>query len=451
MTEPDASTGPGATRGPDAETAAPTMSAQRIAVASFIGTAIEFYDFYIYGTAAALVFGTLFFPDLDPLVGTLAAFATFGVGFVARPVGAVAFGHFGDRVGRKATLVVSLLTMGVGTVAIGLLPTYSTIGIAAPVLLVLCRFLQGFGLGGEWGGAVLMATEHAPEGRRGLYSSFPQVGPAVGFIIASGAFLALSAALTDAQFAAWGWRVPFLASAVLVVVGLYIRLRIAETPVFEKAMREQEREKAPVAEVVRRQPRSLLLATGGMIITHTIFYTVTTFSLSYGTSELGLSRTTLLVAAMIAAAVMGVATPVLAVLSDRVGRRRVCLWACILAVLWAFPLFWLLGTGDGVLIAIGFSVAMTAFAGVFAPMGAFLPELFATRYRYTGASIGYNASSIVGGGITPLLATSLVAATGASWPVSLLIAGLAAVSGLCVWGLHETRTADLTDAGAFTR
>ena len=429
----------------------PTMSAHRIAVASFIGTAIEFYDFYIYGTAAALVFGTLFFPELSTLTATLAAFATLGVGFVARPVGAVAFGHFGDRIGRKATLVVSLLMMGVGTVVIGLLPTHASIGMAAPVLLVLCRFLQGFGLGGEWGGAVLMATEHAPDGRRGLYSSFPQIGPSVGFVVASGGFLALSAALTEEQFAAWGWRVPFLASALLVIVGLYIRLKIAETPVFEQAMREQERTKAPIAEVVTRQPRSLLLATGGMIITHTIFYTVTTFSLSYGTKELELSRTTLLVTAMVAAAVMGVATPVLAVLSDRVGRRRVCLYACGLAVLWAFPLFWLLGTGNGVLITIGFSVAMIAFAGVYAPMGAFLPELFATRYRYTGASIGYNASSIVGGGIAPLLATALVGATGSSWPVSLLVAGLALVSGLCVFGLHETRTADLTDAGAFTR
>ena len=433
------------------DTGTPTMSARRIAVASFIGTAIEFYDFYIYGTAAALVFGTLFFPDLSPLSATLASFATLGVGFVARPVGAVAFGHFGDRIGRKATLVVSLLAMGIGTVAIGLLPTFASIGIAAPVLLVLCRFLQGFGLGGEWGGAVLMATEHAPEGRRGLYSSFPQVGPAVGFVIASGGFLALSAALSEEQFAAWGWRVPFLASALLVIVGLYIRLKIAETPVFEKAMREQERTKAPIAEVVRRQPRSLLLATGGMIITHTIFYTVTTFSLAYGTDQLDLSRTTLLVAAMVAAAVMGVATPVLAVLSDRLGRRRVCLYACVLAVLWAVPLFWLLGTGNGVLITIGFSVAMIAFAGVFAPMGAFLPELFATRYRYTGASIGYNASSIVGGGIAPLLATSLVASAGSSWPVSVLVAGLALISGLCVYGLHETRTADLADAGAFTR
>lgn len=434
-----------------AGTGTPTMSARRIALASFIGTAIEFYDFYIYGTAAALVFGTLFFPDLDPLTGTLAAFATFGVGFVARPVGAVAFGHFGDRIGRKATLVVSLLTMGAGTVAIGLLPTYDALGIAAPLLLVLCRFLQGFGLGGEWGGAVLMATEHAPEGKRGLYSSFPQIGPAVGFVVASGAFLALSAALSEAQFAAWGWRVPFVASAVLVVVGLYIRLRIAETPVFEKAMREQEQSKAPIAEVVTRQPRSLLLATGGMIITHTIFYTVTTFCLAYGTQQLELSRTTLLVAAMVAAAVMGVATPALAVLSDRVGRRRVCLWACALSVLWAFPLFWLLGTGNGVLIAIGFSIAMIAFAGVFAPMGAFLPELFATRYRYTGASIGYNASSIVGGGIAPLLATGLAASAGASWPVSLLVAGLAVVSGVSVWALHETRTADLSDAAAFSR
>ncbi|MFP5022792.1 MFS transporter [Pseudonocardia phyllosphaerae] len=427
------------------------MSAQRIAVASFIGTAIEFYDFYIYGTAAALVFNTLFFPNLSPVFGTLAALATFGVGFVARPVGAVAFGHFGDRVGRKATLVVSLLMMGVGTVVIGVLPTHETAGVLAPVLLVLCRFVQGFGLGGEWGGAVLMATEHAPAGRRGLYSSFPQIGPAVGFVVASGFFLVLSAGLSDAQFAAWGWRVPFLASALLVVVGLWIRVRIAESPVFEQAAQERESAKAPLIEVVTRQPRSLLLATGGMVVTYMLFYAVTTFGLSFGTGRLGLSRTMLLVAAMISAVVMGIATPILAAWSDRLGRRRVCLWFCALAVAWAFPLFRLLETGNPVLITLAFSVAMVAFAGVFAPMGAFLPELFATRYRYTGASIGYNVAGIVGGGIVPPLATSLVAATGSSTPVSLLVAGLALVSLLCVWALPETSSTDLTDGDAFTR
>ncbi|WP_326731657.1 MFS transporter [Streptomyces phaeochromogenes] len=421
-----------------------TVSRTRIAVASFIGTAIEFYDFYIYGTAAALVFGHLFFPTFSALAGTLASLATFGVGFVARPIGAVVFGHFGDRIGRKAMLVVSLLTMGTGTVAIGLLPTYDSIGVAAPVLLVMCRFLQGFGLGGEWGGAVLLATEYAPRDRRGLWSSFPQVGPAVGFLIAGGAFLLLDGLLPDSSFSSWGWRIPFLASSILVVVGYYIRMKIAETPVFEKAMREQEKARVPIVEVVKRQPRTLLLATGAFILAHTLFYTITTFSLSYGTGELDLGRTMLLVCTMVAVLVMGLVTPLLAMYSDRIGRRRVCLGGAILAMVWAFPLFALINTGRPVLITLGMSVGMIAFAALFAPMGAFLPELFATRYRYTGASVAYNASSIIGGGVSPLLATQFIASTGSSLPVSGYVALIALICAVCVWFLRETYTADLT-------
>ncbi|MGW3473130.1 MFS transporter [Saccharopolyspora sp. NPDC000995] len=416
----------------------------RIVAASFIGTAIEFYDFYIYGTAAALVFGHLFFPTFSPLAGTLAAFATFGVGFIARPVGAVVFGHFGDRIGRKTMLIASLLLMGAGTVAIGLLPTFETIGVAAPILLVTCRFLQGFGLGGEWGGAVLLATEYAPEGKRGLWSSFPQVGPAVGFVIAGSAFLVLGGTMSQESFDSWGWRVPFLASALLIIIGYYIRMKIAETPVFEKAMREQEKAKAPIVEVFKRQPKTLLLATCSFILAHTLFYTITTFSLSYGTEVLHLSKNMLLICAMIAAAVMGIATPVLAMYSDRVGRRRVCLGAAILAIVWAFPLFALINTRQPVLIAIGMSVGMIAFAALFAPMGAFLPELFATRYRYTGSSVAYNASSIVGGGLSPVLATQLIAWTGSSLPISAYVALIAVICAVCVWFMRETRDADLT-------
>jgi metabolite-proton symporter len=425
---------------PEAATRAGTA---RIAVASFIGTAIEFYDFYLYGTAAALVFGKEFFPTFSALAGTLAAFATFGVGFVARPVGAVVFGHFGDRAGRKAMLIVSLLLMGGGTVAIGLLPGYATIGVGAPLLLVICRFAQGFGLGGEWGGAVLLATEHAPKHRRGLFSSFPQLGPAIGFVVASGAFLILGGTLPRGAFTSWGWRIPFLASAILVAIGYYIRMKIAETPVFEKAMREQEKAKVPIVEVIRRQPRSLLLATGAFVLAHTLFYTITTFALSFGTSVLHLSQNMLLVCAMIAAAVMGLATPVLAVYSDRVGRRRVCLGSAVLAVVWAFPMFALLDTGNPVLVGIAMSVGLIAFAAIFAPMGAFLPELFATRYRYSGASVAYNASSIVGGGLSPILATQLVASTGSSVPVSLYLVVIAVLCGVCVLFLRETHTTDL--------
>lgn len=434
-------------------TAAPsaTVPRSRIAAATFIGTAIEFYDFYIYGTAAALVLGRLFFPTFSALAGTLAAFATFGVGFVARPVGAVVFGHFGDRIGRKTMLIVSLLTMGTGTVAIGLLPTYETIGIAAPMLLVLCRFLQGFGLGGEWGGAVLLATEYAPENRRGLWSSFPQIGPAVGFVVAGTAFLLLGGTLSDAAFESWGWRVPFLASALLLVVGYYVRMKIAETPVFEKAMREHEKSKAPIVEVIRRQPRTLMLATCSFILAHTLFYTITTFSLSYGTEVLDLDKNMLIVCAMIAAAVMGVATPLFAALSDRTGRRRVCLGAASLAIVWAFPLFALINTGNPLLIAIGMSVGMIAFAALFAPMGAFLPELFATRYRYTGSSVAYNASSIVGGGLSPILATQMIASTGSSLPISAYLVLIALICAVCVWFMRETHTADLTREPADSR
>lgn len=419
----------------------------KVAFASFIGTAIEFYDFYIYGTAAALVLGGIFFPEFSAAAGTLAAFATFAVAFVARPVGSVLFGHFGDRVGRKAMLILSLLLMGTATVLIGLLPGYAAIGLAAPVLLVVLRFLQGLGLGGEWGGAVLMATEYAPEGKRGLYSAFPQLGAPVGFLMSSGFFLILSLSLSEAQFAAWGWRLPFLFSVVLVGVGLYVRSTIAETPVFREAMERQERARVPAWEMIRGYPLALLLSTGAMTLAHTLFYTTTTFSLSYGTETLDLSQSTLLYCTMIAVAVMGAGVPIFASLSDRVGRRRMCLLGAGLAVLWAFPLFWLLNTGNTLLIALAFSVNMTAFAMLYAPMGAFLPELYGTRMRYTGASVSYNLSGIVGGGLTPLIAASLLSSTGQSWSISAYLAAVAAVSFLCVGLLAETNSRSLSSDG----
>lgn len=419
----------------------------KVAFASFIGTAIEFYDFYIYGTAAALVLGGIFFPEFSAAAGTLAAFATFAVAFVARPVGSVLFGHFGDRVGRKAMLILSLLLMGTATVLIGLLPGYAAIGLAAPVLLVVLRFLQGLGLGGEWGGAVLMATEYAPEGKRGLYSAFPQLGAPVGFLMSSGFFLVLSLSLSEAQFAAWGWRLPFLFSVVLVGVGLYVRSTIAETPVFREAMERQERARVPAWEMIRGYPLALLLSTGAMTLAHTLFYTTTTFSLSYGTETLDLSQSTLLYCTMIAVAVMGAGVPIFASLSDRVGRRRMCLLGAGLAVLWAFPLFWLLNTGNTLLIALAFSVNMTAFAMLYAPMGAFLPELYGTRMRYTGASVSYNLSGIVGGGLTPLIAASLLSSTGQSWSISAYLAAVAAVSFLCVALLAETNSRSLSGDG----
>lgn len=418
---------------------------RKIAFASFVGTAIEFYDFYIYGTAAALVLGSIFFPEFSTAAGTLAAFATFAVAFVARPLGGAVFGHFGDRIGRKAMLIFSLLVMGVATVLIGLLPGYAAIGVAAPILLVVLRFLQGFGLGGEWGGAVLLATEHAPEGKRGLYSSFPQMGPAVGFLLANGFFLALATTLSDEQFAAWGWRVPFVASIVLVLVGLYVRITIAETPVFMRAMETQTRAKVPFWDMLRTYPLVLLLSSGGMVLAYVLFYTITTFALAYGTTNLGLPNTTLLYCTLIAVALMGVAVPIFASLSDTLGRRKLCLAATALAALWAFPLFWLLNTGNPILIALSFSVGMVIFAMLYGPMGAFLPELYGTRLRYSGAGVSYNLGGILGGALAPIIASQLLAATGASWSISLYVAAMAVLSFVSVLLLSETHLSDLSE------
>jgi metabolite-proton symporter len=421
------------------------VSRSRIATASFIGTAIEFYDFYIYGTAAALVFGKVFFPTFSTTAGVLASLGTFAVGFIARPLGAILFGHWGDRLGRKSMLVASLLVMGLSTVAVGLIPGFATIGIWAPVLLVTLRFLQGIGLGGEWGGAVLMSTEYAPEGKRGLYSAFPQLGPAIGFILGNLLFLVLNATMPAEAFLAWGWRLPFLFSAVLLVVGFYIRIRIAETPVFRAALDKTEQAKVPLFELVRNQPRVLILSTFSFVLAHALFYTVTTFCLSIGTTALEIPRTTLLIGLLVAAAVMGVATLVFAVKSDRWGRRKLSAAATVCVMLWAFPLFALLQTRQPVLITLGFVGGMICFAMLYGPMGAFLPELFRVRYRYSGASIAYSASGIVGGGIVPLVSADLWASTGSSVPVSLLLIGLAVVSLACILALPETRDHDFTD------
>ena len=422
-----------------------TTSMGKIAFASFIGTAIEFYDFYIYGTAAALVLGGVFFPEATPLRGTLLAFATFAVGFAARPLGGIVFGHYGDRVGRKAMLIFSLLVMGVATFLIGLLPGYAAIGITAPVLLVILRFLQGVGLGGEWGGAVLMATEHAPTDKRGFYSSFPQVGPAVGFLLSSGLFLLLTVSLSEEQFNAWGWRIPFLLSIVLVVIGLYVRITIAETPIFKRAMETQTRAGVPFLDMVRTYPIVLALTSGGILLAYVLFYIITTFSLSYGTTLLGLPSSTVLYCTMIAVGLMGVGVPIFAVLSDKMGRRRLCLGAAVLAGLWAFPLFWLFNTGRPILIALGFSVGMIIFAMLYGPMGAFLPELYGTRLRYSGAAVSYNLGGVLGGALAPIIATQLLASTGASWAISVYILAMAVVTFVSVFLLSETYLTDLSE------
>ncbi|BBC37381.1 MFS transporter [Streptomyces graminofaciens] len=408
----------------------------RLAAASLAGTAIEFYDFFVYGTAAALVLGPLFFPTFSPLAGTLAAFATFGVGFVARPLGSVLFGHIGDRHGRRPVLVASLLLTGGATVAVGCVPTYESIGVTAPFLLLVLRFLQGLGLGGEWGGAVLLTAEHAPAERRGLWSSFPQVGPAVGFLLANGVMLTLSATLSDAQFAAWGWRVPFWAAGVLAVAGLWLRSSLRESPQF---LEIDDHARVPLTEVVRGHWRLVLLTAGALSIGYAVFYTVTTWSLAYGTERLGVSRTVMLTCIMAAVVVKGALTPVAAVLGDRYGRRPMCLAGCAATVLWMFPMVALLATGEPLLMFLGFLVAMVAFVTMFAVIAAYLPELYEPRVRCTGAAVGYNLGGVLGGALTPIVATAVAQGGRVPWGVGAYLTGIALLSLGCFALLPETR------------
>lgn len=409
----------------------------RIAFASFIGTAIEFYDFYIYGMAAALVIGPVFFPQSAPGVQSLNAFLTFGVAFLARPLGAALFGHFGDRIGRKTTLVASLLVMGVSTMLIGLLPGYDSLGWLAPTLLCLLRFGQGIGLGGEWGGAALLATEHAPQSRRGWFGMFPQFGPSVGFLCATGSFLLLAYALDDAQFRAWGWRLPFLASAFLVAVGLYVRLRLAETPIFAKVLKDQ-RSRAPLAEVLRHHLGGLLLGSLAMVVCYALFYITTVFALSYGTGTLAIPRQQFLGMLCIAIVFMAAATPLAAWLGDRVGRRPVLMAAIFAALLSGFLLRPMLDSGSVWQITALLSLELFLMGATYAPMGALLPELFPARVRYTGAGAAYNLGGILGASCAPYIAQQLVAHGGLAY-VGGYITSAAAISLCAVFLMRETR------------
>ncbi len=373
--------------------------------ASLIGTTIEFFDFYIYATAAVLVFPRLFFPAFDPASATLASLATFGIAFFARPIGSALFGHFGDRIGRKTTLVAALLTMGVSTIAIGALPTYSAIGVAAPLLLALCRFGQGLGLGGEWGGAVLLAVENAPPGRRAWYGMFPQLGAPVGFLFSGGVFLALSRWLTNEQFFAFGWRIPFLASAALVLVGLYVRLTITETPVFRDALSRRERVKVPMLVVFRDHPRALLVGTLVSLATFVLFYLMTVFALSWGTTALGYSREKFLVMQLFGILCFALTIPISAVLAER-GRRLTLLWVTL--AIGAFglimaPMFRAGTAGAVITMALGLSLMGLTYG----PLGTVLSELFPTAVRYTGSSLTFNFAGIFGASLAPYIATWL--------------------------------------------
>ncbi|MDO8305827.1 MFS transporter [Herminiimonas sp.] len=375
--------------------------------ASLIGTTIEFFDFYIYATAAVLVFPTLFFPSSSPTAAMLQSLATFAIAFFARPVGSAVFGHYGDRIGRKATLVAALLTMGLSTVAIGLLPTYAAIGTVAPLLLALCRFGQGLGLGGEWGGAVLLATENAPPGKIAWYGCFPQLGAPLGFFLSGGIFLLLSETLTNEQFFSYGWRIPFLASAVLVLVGLYVRLKITETPVFQKVLDQNERVKVPLATVFSAHGRTLVLGTIIATATFVLFYLMTVFALSWGTTALGYTRKQFLILQLFAVLFFALTIPVSALLADRYGRRITMIVVSIAIAFFGLLVAPLFVAGSMVAVTIFLSVGLALMGMTYGPLGTMLSELFPTEIRYTGVSLTFNLGGIVGASLAPYIATWL--------------------------------------------
>jgi MFS transporter, MHS family, shikimate and dehydroshikimate transport protein len=427
----------------DGQRGGKTRSIKAVVAGSFIGTTIEWYDFFLYGTAAALVFGDLFFPNAEPLIGTLLAFSTYAVGFAARPIGGVVFGHFGDRIGRKTMLVTSLLIMGVATFLIGLLPTYSSIGILAPILLVVLRFAQGIGVGGEWGGAVLMSVEHAPKGRRGWYGSWPQMGVPAGLLLSTVVFKIVQGNTTESAFASWGWRVPFLASAILVIIGLVIRLKLMESPAFERVKETQTEARKPIVDVVRKYPRDVITAMGMRVAENGCFYILTVFVLAYGEDELGLEKDTMLNGVIIAAALGLVTVPLWGSLSDRVGRRPLYLAGAVVTTLWAFPLFGLINTESPVLIWLSIAVGVNIGHDLmYGPQAAYFSELFGTRVRYSGASLGYQLASVFAGGFAPLIATALLAAGG--WTlVAWYMVAMGVISVVATLYARETYTTDI--------
>ncbi|MCE0763035.1 MHS family MFS transporter [Pseudonocardia kujensis] len=419
---------------------------RRINLASMAGTTIEFYDYFIYGTAAALVFPKVFFPHTDGAVGAIAAFGTFALVYVFRPVGSILFGHVGDRLGRKRTLIVTLVTMGLCTVAVGLMPGAATIGVAAPILLVVLRAAQGLAVGGEWAGAALFATENAPDGQRGRFALYPQVGATVAFALAAVTFLAvdLGTGETSAAFLSWGWRVPFLLSALLIGVGLYVRLHTEETPVFTEATRTASRRGVPFLEVWRHRPRTMLLATGLATGVFACMSIATAYLTGYATGSLGMSKAEILVIDLVGALVSVATTASAAVLSDRLGRRRVVLAGCLGLAVWSLVLFPLLDTRSPVAIATGIVVLLALVGPAYGPLGAYVPEMFPTRYRYTGAGMSYNLGGVAGGALILLVAAPLTASAWGPTALGVCMAGLLAIALGCLRRLPETHERSLT-------
>jgi metabolite-proton symporter len=421
----------------------------KVVGASLIGTTIEWYDFFLYGSAAALVFNKLFFPTEDALTGTLLAFLTYAVGFIARPLGGLVFGHFGDRMGRKQLLVISLLMMGGATFLIGCLPTYTTVGAAAPLLLTGLRLVQGFALGGEWGGAVLLVSEHGDPRRRGFWASWPQAGAPGGNLLATGVLALLAAIQSDEAFVAWGWRIPFLLSGVLVLIGMWIRLTVAESPVFQEAMAKHEpAPKAPIVGVLRHHWRDVLIAIGARLAENVSYYVITAFVLVYATTEADLPKGTVLNSVLIASAIHFATIPMWGALSDRLGRRPVYLIGAAGVGLWAFAFFPLIDSKSFGLVTLAVTVGLLFHGAMYGPQAAFFSELFATRMRYSGVSIGYQLASIVAGALAPIIAVALLKEYGSAVPVSVYVAGAAVLTLIAVFAAKETRSRDLGDIEA---
>ncbi|MFJ1477477.1 MFS transporter [Acinetobacter baumannii] len=428
-------------------TAAPvvaTNSKTRVLFASLVGTTIEFFDFYIYATAAVIIFPHLFFPASSGSAAVLQSLATFAIAFIARPIGAALFGHLGDRIGRKATLVAALLTMGISTVCIGLLPTYAQIGIIAPLLLALCRLGQGLGLGGEWSGAVLLATENAPEGKRAWYGMFPQLGAPIGFILATGSFLLLSAAIPEQAFMQWGWRIPFIASAVLVIVGLYIRLKLHETPAFQKVLDKQKEVNIPFKEVVTKHTGKLILGTIAAICTFVVFYLTTVFALNWGTTKLGYARGEFLELQLFATLCFAAFIPLSAIFAEKFGRKATSIGVCIAAAIFGLFFSSMLESGNTLIVFLFLCTGLAIMGLTYGPIGTVLSEIFPTSVRYTGSALTFNLAGIFGASFAPLIATKL-AETYGLYAVGYYLTAASLLSLIAFLLIRETKNVDVNN------